>query len=205
MLTGEPVRLERPLSTLPLTIGEWKGVELSMDKRVVEVAGCDDYVYRRYVDASTNRTVDLYVAYAARPANMLGHRPEVCYPTHGWATGPVRKLTLTLPDGRPLECLVRQVSRADGSARPMVVLNYYIVQGRHLTDWTDFWGPRWRMPNLARDPSFYVTQVQVTVPVSTSPATAEALAAEFAAAAATAVGELMPTQHPASAPEASAK
>lgn len=44
-----------------------------------------------------------------------------------------------------------------------MVLNYYVLRGAHVTDWTEFWGPGWRLPNLSRDPSFYVAQVQISV------------------------------------------
>jgi EpsI family protein len=192
--SAEPIRLEQPLSSLPLQLGSWRGTELKMGERVVQVAGCDDYVYRHYVDENSSRKVDLYVAYAARPAKMLGHRPEVCYPTHGWTPGQVRKESLTLADGTTLEYLIRTVSHGQRPNERMVVLNYYILEGRFATDWTDFWGPRWRMPNLSRDPSFYVAQTQVTasVPLGLSPAAAEEWVKEFAARTAREVAELFP-------------
>ncbi|HOA75808.1 MAG TPA: EpsI family protein [Phycisphaerae bacterium] len=179
----EPIRLDRPLSDLPLNVGEWKGTELQMSQRVLEVAGCDDYIYRRYTDDASRRQIDLYVAYAARPAKMLGHRPEVCYPTHGWTPGEVRKESLTLDDGTTFEYLIRTVSHGERPNEKMVVLNYYILEGRIVTNWTDFWGPKYRMPNLSRDPSFYVAQTQVTanVPIGMAPTTVETWVKQFAA------------------------
>jgi EpsI family protein len=193
---AKPVPLGRPLSALALEFGPWRGTEIPLDQRVVEVAGCDDYVYRRYVDESAGDTVDLYVSYAARPAKMLGHRPQVCYPAHGWIAGGLHQDRLTLSDGSTLDCLMHRFSksRPDGTAT-VVVLNYYILRGQHVIEWTDFWGPRWRMPNLARDPSFYVAQVQVVAAArdQTSVQRAETLTRRFAAEIATPVRALLPT------------
>ncbi len=101
-----------------------------------------------------------------------------------------------LSDGNTSDCLMHRFSksRPDGAAT-VVVLNYYILRGQHATEWTDFWGPRWRMPNLARDPTFYVAQVQVVAGVrdQTSVQRAEKLAKRFAAEIAAPVRALLPT------------
>jgi len=157
-----PVRLEAPLSTLPAQIGHWRGTDVPMDKRVLEVAGCDDHVYRRYVEEGSRIVLDLYVAYAARPAKMLGHRPQVCYPAHGWTPAGTRADHVLLADGTRLDFLIHQFTRNERGGERIVVLNYYVLHGRRSIEWTDFWGPQWRGPNLSRDPNFYVAQVQVS-------------------------------------------
>ena len=168
-----PVALKRPLSEFPMQIGPWQGTDVPMDKRVLEVAGNDAQIYRRYVNADTHEMVDFYLAFAVRPAKMLGHRPQVCYPAHGWTPAGTRTEHLPLADGKTLECLVHRFTRKGGSEggeaglstgadEAVVVLNYYVISGRYTTEWTDFWGPKWRLPNLARDPSIYVAQVQVS-------------------------------------------
>lgn len=156
------VKLDKPLSTLPLQIGTWKGVDIPMDQRVIEVAGCDDYVNRRYTDEATGQSVTLYVAYAARPARMISHRPQVCFPANGWQPAGERVDKITLPDGKTLDCRIHHFRKNDPDPQAVVVLNYYILQGRYTTDWTDFWGVKWRMPNLMKDPNFYVVQVQIS-------------------------------------------
>ena len=47
----------------------------------------------------------------------------------------------------------------------LVVLNYYVLQGRYSTAWTDFSGPGWRSEYLSGDPGFYAAQVQIVSPV----------------------------------------
>ncbi len=160
-----PITLERPLSTLPLRIGTWDGVEVPLDARVAERAANDDYVNRRYVDTQSNRFVDFFVAYTASPVTMLGHRPDQCYPAVGWQLVESRPDTVTLPDGKRLDCLIHDFTRGGTHSEGLVVLNYYVLQGKYTTKWTDFWGPSWRSENLSGDPSFYVAQVQIVCPV----------------------------------------
>src|SRR5690606_19732380 len=119
-----------------------------LDKRVIEVAGADDHVSRRYVKEDTGEAVDLYVSYAARPAKMLSHRPEVCYVTHGWMHAETRKASFEAADGRSIDCRIHRFTRQDPYPQSVVVLNYYVLRGRYTTEWTDFWGPEWRLPNL---------------------------------------------------------
>lgn len=164
--SGEPrVRLERPLSELPLVFGSWEGVDVPVDPQILQVAKNDDYVSRRYYNRSTGKFVDFYLAYTARPANMLGHRPSVCYPAQGWQSAEPKEVELTLTNGKRMACLVHQFSRDLPTPENLVVLNYYILQGQPTADWTDFWGPKWRRPNVAKDPNFYVAQVQVATPI----------------------------------------
>jgi hypothetical protein len=153
-----------------MTLGDWEGMDVPLDSRVLEVAGNDDRVYRRYVNAATSQAVDVYVAYAARPVKMLGHRPEVCYPAHGWTPIETRRETLRLAVGSELPYLFHRFTRAEPTPQEILVLNYYILRGKYITDWTDFWGPASRLPNLSRDPGFGVTQVQLStcVPVGTA-------------------------------------
>lgn len=162
---ASPVSLDRPLASLPLRVGSWEGVDVPMDIRVVERAANDDYVNRRYVDLANNRFVDLFVAYTASPATMLGHRPDRCYPANGWRLEEVKTESLRRNDGGELRCLIHRFARDGQQNEGLVVLNYYVLQGQYTTDAEEFSGPRWRRPNLAGDSSFYVAQVQVVHPV----------------------------------------
>lgn len=156
-----PIVLERPLSSLPMTFGMWEGHDVPIDTAVLRVAGTDDHVSRMYQDIRAGAAVNLYFAYTAQPVKMLGHRPDVCYPANGWQHLSTEKVEIPLSAGNRLEALVHQFTRDAPHAEGLVVLNYYILQGRHTTEWTDFWGPRWRVPNFARDPNYYVAQVQI--------------------------------------------
>ena len=160
-----PITLDRPLSTLSLRIGSWEGVEIPLDARVEERAAHDDYVNRRYVDAESNRFVDFFLAYTSSPVTMLGHRPDVFYPAVGWQLVETKQDAFTRSDGSTLECLIHEFTRGAAQNEGLVVLNYYVLQGRYTTEWTDFWGPGRQGRHPSGDARFYVAQVQIVTPV----------------------------------------
>jgi hypothetical protein len=178
-----------------MTIGPWSGVEVPVDRRVIKVAGTDDHVYRRYVDESTGSSIYLYAGYTSRPVSMLGHRPDICYPANGWISRATREESVVLADGSRVPCLIHHFEEGDSGA-PLVVLNYYVLQGRHTAEWSDFWGPQWRRPNLARDPTYYVAQVQIAggALIPGMHARAEAAVREFAALAVPPIESLLPQE-----------
>lgn len=160
-----PVVLDRPLASLPLRVGSWEGADIPLDARIVERAGNDDYINRRYVDQTGNRFVDLFVAYTATPATMIGHRPDRCYPANGWRLVGVHPETIDRDNGSELPCLIHRFERDGMQNEGLVVLNYYVMQGHYTTDADAFSGPGWRAPNLARNSEFYVAQVQIAQPI----------------------------------------
>ncbi len=192
--SSTPAVLDQPLSALPLRIGSWEGIEVPLDQRILEVAGTDDYVNRHYVDQGSGQVVDLYLAYVSRPAKMLGHRPRVCYPAHGWTHIATKSDHVVLANGKELDCLIHHFTRGRLDTDNLVVLNYYVLQGRHTTEWTDFWGPQWRRPNLSRDASFYVAQAQFASEVTVPPLykQAEEAVKRFAAEVIPHVNALLP-------------
>jgi EpsI family protein len=189
-----PVALRAPLSALPLEFSGWRGSDVPLDKRVIEIAGSDDHIHRRYVEEGTRNTVELYVTFVARPAKMLSHRPEVCYTAQGWTHAGARKGRVALADGMGLDYLVHRFARSRPTPDAVVVLNYYVLGGRHVVEWTDFWGPKWRLPNLSRDPSFYVAQVQISSSIGdpSSAEQVESVLERFAAEVAPKVDGLLP-------------
>lgn len=186
---------KQPLSSIPFQIGTWRGVDLPMDERVIQVAGTDDHVSRRYVDEVSGQMVSLYVGYHRRVAAMLGHRPRVCYPVHGWMHGGTSQLALALQDGNRLTCLIHTFTRQMPVRHHIVVLNYYVFNGRPTHEWADFWGPKWRMPGSSSARASYVAQVQVSstfVDVA-SRERAEAQVERFAAQVAPIVAAILPS------------
>lgn len=189
-----PVALEQPLATLPMRMGAWQGHEIPVDPRVMQVAGTDDHVTRRYVHEHSRDLVDVFFAYTSRPINMVGHHPEKCYPSNGWRAEGSKQITVSRSDGKPLQCNIHYFSREDVVTEGRVVLNYFVLQGKHTTQWTDFWGPKWRQPNLSRDPNYYVAQLQVVgaVPSSAEYDRAEESVTRFAAISAPYVDSILP-------------
>ncbi len=166
-ILGEaPIPLPVPLSDFPMEIGNWRGVELPIratTKEYMKDNFADDYFSRRYVDSVAKVWADVYVVYCStRPGGILGHRPNVCYPAHGWQHESTEKSRFTSRSGRQIDCLVHRFYKPAPEYDRTVVLSFYILNGRTTAKESDFSGPFGRRPNIARDPGRYVAQVQIS-------------------------------------------
>ena len=166
LLGAEPIALPVPLSSFPMEIGGWVGSELGIRATTEEYMRerfADDFFSRRYVNAAATAWVDVYVVYCSgRPAGILGHRPGVCYPVHGWQHESTETSRLVSRGGREIECLIHRFYMPPPEYGRTVVLSFYVLDGRITAKESDFSGPFGRRPNIARDPSRYVAQVQIS-------------------------------------------
>lgn len=190
LFTGELQRLAsvkvippQPLSELPMAIGAWNGEDVPLADSVLKVARNDDYISRRYTNEESGEVIELYVSYTARPRTMLGHRPTVCYPSHGWIHERTGESEIVTHERR-IPCLLHTFSQPELGGVRVFVVNYYIVEGRETIDERTFRGISWRDPNLERDPKRYVTQVQITASIRTDVSTATRTTMAFARASA---------------------
>lgn len=168
------IELPVPLAEFPKDIGRWHGEEKPLSPEVERIAGNDDYLNRLYVNSATGERANLYVAYSARPRNMLGHRPRTCYVGAGWIYDGTDETEVALVDGGDLACLVHRFHLPPPESARVVVLNYYILNGVLTKDASSFTGVGWRLPNIAGNPAWYVAQVQIS---SSSEAAVRRLAA----------------------------
>lgn len=191
--TSAIIKLPRPLATLDLRLGAWQGTESPLSEGILRIAGNDDYVSRDYQNLETGQGVYLYVAYTGRPRTMLRHRPTVCYPNAGWLHATTEALSLLGAGGVTAPALLHTFIKSSGTEeRRIKVLNYYVLNGRATINDKSFWGLQWRTPNLSRDASRYVAQVQVATLVRTTPQAAEDAVQAFARASLPALLDLLP-------------
>jgi hypothetical protein len=123
----------------------------------------DDFFSRRYVNAADKTWADVYVVYCStRPGGILGHRPGVCYPAHGWLQESTETSQFTSQYGRQIDCLVQRFHQPAPATDQVVVLSFYVRNGRITANESDFSGVFGRKPNIARDPSRYIAQVQIS-------------------------------------------
>jgi hypothetical protein len=166
VLGKEPVALPVPLSGFPIRIGNWIGSELPIPattREYMERNYADDFFSRRYVNSADKTWVDIYVVYCStRPGGILGHRPGVCYPAHGWLHESTDTSQFTSQDDRQIDCLVQRFRQPAPAIGEVVVLSFYIRNGQITTNESDFEGLLGRKFNIARDPSRYVAQVQIS-------------------------------------------
>ncbi len=123
----------------------------------------DDFLSLRYFNSATDAWADVYVVYcSSRPGGILGHRPRVCYPAHGWIQDSTESSQFVSRTGRQIPCLIHRFYMPAPAHDQIVVLNFYILNGRLTADQNDFSSPLGRRPNIAGDPARYVAQVQIS-------------------------------------------
>ena len=162
LLASVSIDLPVPLSAFPMEIGDWQGKDVPIPENIQRVAGNDDFLNRVYVNKSTNQWANIYVAYSARPRNMLGHRPDVCYVGGGWVHDGTDPSNFVSAGGRGINCLIHRFHMPAPRSDSVVVLNYYILNGQIKADDRGFSGISVRSPNVDGDRAMYVTQVQIS-------------------------------------------
>jgi hypothetical protein len=176
LLFDTPISLPVPMSVFPAQIGDWIGTDLvipNVTKEYMEKNFADDYLSRRYIDTATGAWADVYIVYcSSRPAGILGHRPRVCFPAHGWIHDGTEPSQFISSTGREIRCLVHRFHKTAPTRYQIVILNFYILNGQITVDENDFSGPWDRRPNIASDPARYVAQVQISSTIENSIRTA---------------------------------
>ena len=161
-----PITLPVPLSSFPPEVRNWVGKDLSIPnttKEYMEKNFADDFVSRRYINSVTRAWADVYVVYcSSRPGGILGHRPRVCYPGHGWIHDSTEPSQYISRAGRQVPCLIHRFHKPAPSNIQIAVLNFYILNGQITTVENGFSGLLGRRPNIAGDPARYVAQVQIS-------------------------------------------
>ncbi len=155
--TTSPI-VPEALQRLPMQIGSWTGQDVPLDEAVVRKTGTDGRINRRYSRYAGAENVGLYIAYGVTARALAPHRPEVCYVRAGWTLIDRRSVELPLEDGGKLPCSVFQFSRGGLGAEKIVVLNYFIVDGRHCGDASLLQSRAWRGSGTVD----YVAQVQIS-------------------------------------------
>ena len=161
-----PIPLPLPLAAIPSQQGEWTATDLeirSVTQDYMTTHFADDYISRRYVHSDAQTWADVYVVYcSSRPAGLVGHKPSVCFVRSGWIADGTSHSEFESASGRRIECLVHRFHRPMPDYRSIVVLSFYVLNGkttRNEREFADFWG---RRLNLAGDPARYVAQIQVS-------------------------------------------
>jgi hypothetical protein len=160
------ILLPVPLSAFPSKIGNWVGSDLpipSTTKEYMEKNFADDFLSRRYVNAETNIWADVYVVYCSSlPGGVVGHKPQICYPAHGWLHDSTEPSLFTSRTGQQVRCLIHRFHKPAPAYDQTVVLNFYVLNGQITANEKDFSGPLGRRPNIAGDLARYVAQVQIS-------------------------------------------
>jgi len=174
------------LAGLPMRLGDWQGVDLPIQNSFA-LPAADEVLSRSYVPIGERQGVSLYVGTGIRFRDLMGHRPEACYPAAGWVLLDEKSLSLPLRDGRSLDCRLTCFQREGLDSDTITVLNCYVSDGCFCPDLDVVY--RWAGKNGGR--LCYVGQFQVTCQEVASPTVARQLTTDFAEAAAPAVVKLL--------------
>jgi EpsI family protein len=163
---GEVLQPARPLATLPLELGSWKGMDEPIDERTRKISGDDDYVNRSYFDSATGRTVGVYVGYIGRPRKWLGHRPDVCYRTHGYEEVSQEARQLELSAGRTIPFFVYEFRSPSLDGSRQMVLATYVHNGEFLDSMDKIRGMNSRHVGIFARQAAYLARLQVNISAS---------------------------------------
>lgn len=121
------------LTTFPLHLGEWQGTESEISADELKQLQLTDYTMINYIDSTTQKGVELYVAYYdSQRQGASVHSPRACLPGGGWVIEDADEIVLK--DIGPNADIA--VNRAVISAGDQQLLVYYwfMQRGRNLTD-----------------------------------------------------------------------
>ena len=165
-VVSRTIKLPVPLSYFPLKVGNWSGKDMAIPSTTLEYMKknfADDYLSRRYINSFTNDFADLYVVYcSSRPGGILGHRPRVCYTGYGWIHDSTQTQQFISRAGQRIPYLIHRFHRPAPMNDQIVVLNFYVLNGKLTADEKDFSGLLGRKLNIAGDLAQYVAQVQIS-------------------------------------------
>ena len=164
------------LSTTPISVERWRGIDTALDDDVLAQLGVDDYINRRYIAADAP-PVALYVGYYAsqRQGDTI-HSPQNCLPGAGWRPVMAERSTIDL-GGRTIP--VNRFIIQKGMDRQAVL---YWYQGRSRVVASELANKAWLMLDAARLRRTDGGLVRVITPVSSSPADAFAALTTFSSA-----------------------
>ncbi|QWV91849.1 EpsI family protein [Geomonas oryzisoli] len=123
------------LEKLPMTIGDYRGIDDVFPELVYRELNADQHVYRHYRNAD-GQVVTLYIGYyGTAKGGRTGHNPYACLPGAGAAIVDTGTVTLK-QQGRPEPVPVNYVlARKDGAST--VMLHWYQTAGTKVvaTGW----------------------------------------------------------------------
>lgn len=131
---AETLPPREPLSSFPLKLGNWQGVNVVIPEWALKVLGHGEFVERSFTRTQSEPPVDLYIAYF--PSQRSGstiHSPQNCLPGSGWTPMQSARMEIPRPGG---EIRLNRYVLARGMNR-MLVLYWYESHGRSVA--SEYW------------------------------------------------------------------
>jgi len=155
-----PPRL--PLHSFPAQLGDWSGVDVPLQKDVLDILGPGDFLLRIYQDQQQPAPiVDLFIAYfrSQRSGDTL-HSPQHCLPGAGWTPIQNTRITLSMPGHVPFP--VNRYIIAKGDSR-QIVLYWYWAHNRGVA--SEYWAKFYLVADSMRMNRSDGALVRITSPI----------------------------------------
>lgn len=168
----EAAGLRTPLTTLPLSLGEWQGENgPPFDRETLATLGVDEYITRGYRRPG-QPWVSLYVGYyRSQRQGQTMHSPLNCMPGAGWE--PMSRARIEAPaagdNGAPRAEINRLIIQK-GLDRQLV-LYWYQAHGRIVA--SEYWGKIYTVVDAIRLNRSDGSMVRVIVPIGSEDPAAE--------------------------------
>jgi len=161
---GQVAQPSAPLAELPKRLGDWAGQDVPIDARVRQVAHFDDdFVNRTYVSPRWNTAVSVFVGYVGRPRAWLGHRPDLCFASHGWNEISQERVVVRTATGGTVPSILYEFRHPGALGVRMLVLATYVINGRYSQDEDEFRRYNARSPNPRGSRPPYLARIQVSL------------------------------------------
>lgn len=127
------VRLRRPLSSVPTTLGPWGSRSIVMEDDIVKNAGVEDYLFRDYTDGQ-GLSINAYVGfYEAQREGDTAHSPKHCLPGSGWSQVESSEIEFATPGSNGGKTRANRYVIGKEDQRQLV-LYWYQGRGRDITN-----------------------------------------------------------------------
>ena len=156
------------IPNIPLKIGSWTGQDIQVPQVIQKVSGSDCFINRLYINNSTNEWANVYIAHSARPSAMLGHNPKTCYVGSGWIHDNTSSSSFTTPAGKTIPCLIHRFHKPNPDTEEIVILNFYIFNGKIITSESEFARLKFRSPGFQKSKNICLAQIQISSTIEVS-------------------------------------
>ncbi|MEH0023174.1 MAG: exosortase C-terminal domain/associated protein EpsI [Desulfobacter sp.] len=136
---SENIRPNLPFDAFPLDLGTWKGVRSSLDDRVFNILGVEDYVMADYRNLE-GQGVNLYVGfYQSQRQGDIIHSPKNCLPGAGWKIVDIRDELIHFKGQSDPTRVAGLLLKKGGASQ--VALYWYQSRGRIIA--SEYWQKIW--------------------------------------------------------------
>ena len=186
---GESIKSKRPFRDFPLTLeSQWKGKELGLEEKVLDVLKLTDYLMRVYwpipdtasqggeplsADTHSSEQVEgraqdgplwLYIGYyESQRTGSTYHSPKNCLPGAGWQF--VESEYVTVPMGQGQKKMINRVLIKKGLEQ-QVILYWYQDRGRVIA--SEYWAKGYMIWDAMTKNRTDGSLVRISIPVVSS-------------------------------------